>query len=63
MPHMYTPINCLEILQSKRLILILWYIDELMKDHQVIGQVSIPMGLFKEQPPIEGNRNPSSTDP
>jgi len=60
---MYTPINCLEILQSKRLILILWYIDELMKDHQVIGQVSIPMGLFKEQPPIEGNRNPSSTDP
>ena len=43
--------------------MILWYFDELMKEHQVIGQVSIPMGLFKEQPPVDGNRNPSTTDP
>ena len=46
MPKMYTPINNVDILQNKRLILVLWYLDEFTQTYQTIGQVNIPICGF-----------------
>jgi hypothetical protein len=37
MPAIYTPINDIDLLRNKRLVLIIWYVDELVKEQKVIG--------------------------
>lgn len=46
-PLMFTPVNSQDLLQNRRLIALLWYIDEITQTHQVIGQLNIPLNEFK----------------
>ena len=46
-PEYYTPINQLETLKTKRMILIIWYCDEITKEQIVVGQVNIPLNTFQ----------------
>jgi len=43
---MFTPINNVEILQKKRLVMIVWYLDEYTQNFITIGQVNIPIMSF-----------------
>ena len=45
-PAMYTPVNQLELLKDKRLIMLLWYIDETMLSQTVVGQLNVPLMNF-----------------
>lgn len=45
-PKLYTPINNLEVLKNKRLIIILWYLDEFTGGFQVVGQLNVPLFGF-----------------
>lgn len=45
-PKLFTPINNLEVLKNKRLIIILWYLDEFTGGFQVVGQLNVPLFGF-----------------
>lgn len=53
---LYTPVNNIELIKNKRLVIILWYLDELTNGYQVIGQLNVPLFGFQqimpEQPPF-----------
>jgi len=52
-------------------VLILWYVDELIKDQKVIGQVNIPLREFQspgampgyQQQPVPPQQSSATTDP
>ena len=47
MPAIYTPVNTLEALSNKRLLMIVWYADEFTKEQIVVGQANILMNEFE----------------
>lgn len=47
-PLLHTPINQVELLRNKRLIILLWYLDEFTQGYQVAGQLNVPMYSINE---------------
>ena len=56
-PNLYTPINTLEVLRNKRLIIILWYMDELTGVQKVVGQFNGPLMLLATNAGSSFDRN------
>lgn len=48
LPTIYTPVNTLESLQQKRILMVLWYADEFTKEQIVVAQANILMNQFIE---------------
>ena len=46
MPAIFTPVNTLETLADKRLLMIVWYADELTKEQVVVGYVNMLLNEF-----------------
>lgn len=45
-PKLYTPVNNLKLLKSRRLVIIVWYHDVISNGMQVVGQLNVPMLNF-----------------
>lgn len=46
MPSLFTPVNSIEILRDCRLVLLVWYLDELTGQYIVVGQLNINLNNF-----------------
>ena len=47
-PRIFTPVNCTEAIASRRLLMIVWYADEILKEQVVVGQANILMNQFEQ---------------
>jgi hypothetical protein len=54
-PAIYTPVNSLDLLKDKRLIMLVWYIDETMVNQYVVGHVNVPLMNFYKIHKDDGN--------
>jgi len=45
-PVLHTPVNNLELLKNKRIVIIVWYLDEFTTGWEVAGQLNVPMFGF-----------------
>lgn len=50
-PSLYTPVNTLELLKNKRIVIIVWYLDETTNGFEVMGQLNVPMFGFTQLTP------------
>jgi len=52
---MYTPINSFDILLNQRMVLIIWFIDELTGQYITVGQANITLNQFQSSPTVNAN--------
>jgi len=52
---MYTPINSFDILLNQRMVLIIWFIDELTGQYITVGQANITLNQFQSSPTVNSN--------
>ena len=52
---MYTPINSFDILLNQRMVLIIWFIDELTGQYITVGQANITLNQFQSSPAVDVN--------
>lgn len=55
-PDIFTPINELELLKNKRLIILVWYIDETLLSQIVVGQLNVPLMNFYQINPNDTSK-------
>lgn len=47
-PSIYTPVNTSDLLKNQRLVLLVWYLDEITAEQVRIGQVNIKLDLIRD---------------
>ena len=54
-PKMYTPINSFDTLLNQRMVLIIWFIDELTGQYMTVGQANITLNQFQSSTTVNAN--------